>query len=228
MKVTFDITGMSCAACSARVQKAALSVTGVIDANVNLLKNSMAVVFDDERIVNEDRRRAAVESVCFAVTKSGYGASEHVGLGFDARSLSADKRILRRLIASVCLALPVFYAAMGSMLSWPLPFDMTSVFGMLAVMTIEFVLTVVVMCVNGIFFKSGFRALFNLSPNMDSLVALGAAASFVFSFVIYVQAMVVGIKGGSPETVMDCMHHLYFDCASVILTLITVGKYFAA
>ena len=239
MKRTFDITGMTCAACSARVDKVTRAVAGVDDVAVNLLKNSMEVEFDG--------RPETVSAICAAVAKAGYGAMLR-GDGGGAAEMSAPtaaldgrqarsspaqraeverRRMLRRLIVSIVLAVPLFYIAMGGMFGWPLPAVLTGDAGMMPAAIVQLVLLVPILAVNHQYFTSGFKSLLHGAPNMNSLIALGAAASTVFGIVSMCR---MGAALGAQDLVAahGAFHGLYFDSAGMILALITLGKYFEA
>ena len=224
MKETFDITGMTCAACSARVQKAAGSVAGVSDANVNLLKNSMELEYDGNA--------ATIDAVCAAIDKAGYGAHPRT-----ARAASAapapdmaqqaidEKR--RQLIISAVFSVPLFYVAMGPMFGWPeLPL-LAGMEGMMANALTQLLLCLPILFVNRHYFIMGFKTLFHGAPNMDSLIAIGSAASAIWSIVqTYRVALAMGAM--DMQIAHQALHSLYFDSAGMILTLITLGKFFEA
>ncbi|MDO4404728.1 MAG: heavy metal translocating P-type ATPase [Atopobiaceae bacterium] len=226
MKETFDITGMTCAACSARVQKAAGEVSGVSEANVNLLKNSMELVYDGNP--------QTVEAVCAAIDKAGYGArprtkaaaaSSDTGT-FDATQLAINEK-RRQLIVSAILSVPLFYIAMGPMFGWPELPILAGMEGMMANALTQLLLCFPILFVNRHYFISGFKTLLHGSPNMDSLIAIGSAASAAYSIVgTYRIALAMGVS--DFETAHEALHGLYFDSAGMILTLITLGKYFEA
>lgn len=218
--VQYNVTGMSCAACSARVERAVARVPGVASVSVSLLTNSMGV-----------EGTAAPADVVRAVEAAGYGASLKGGADRAANAAAADEEALRdretpllkkRLIASLCLLLPLMYVSMGHMMwGWPLPpwFDGNHV----AMGLVQLVLTALIMVVNQRFFISGFRSLLHRAPNMDTLVALGATASFGWSLYVLF-AMTRAVVDGSEAAVMGYMMDFYFESAAMILTLITVGK----
>ena len=227
MKETFDITGMTCAACSARVQKAAGEVAGVTEANVNLLKNSMELVYDGDQ--------ATVEAVCAAIDRAGYGAhpraqrasarGEQAGVGDVAQRESEERR--RQLIASGSLSVPLFYVAMGPMFGWPELPGLAGMQGMMANALTQLLLCLPILFVNRRYFVMGFKTLAHGAPNMDSLIAIGSAASAVWSIVqTYRVALAMG--AGNMQTAHEALHSLYFDSAGMILTLITLGKFFEA
>lgn len=247
MKQTFDISGMTCAACSARVQKATSAVDGVAEANVNLLKNSMDVTFDDGADV-----QAVVAAICSAVDKAGYGAApradnqsqsagaiqETPGASVFTAQTNAQPRASQlrqaeaeqmrmRLIVSLVFGIPLFYIAMAHMVGLPIPFDLDNLSHLVPFALTQFLLLIPIVFVNMSYFTRGFKSLFHLSPNMDSLIALGAAASIVWS--IY-QLFVLGsaLGSGQEHVAHDASMNLYFDSAGMILALITLGKYFEA
>ena len=213
----YNVTGMSCAACSARVEKAVRAVPGVESCSVSLLTNSMGVT-----------GTAAPEQIIAAVEKAGYGA----GLkqkGGAAPQPAADPlkdtqtpKLLRRLISSVVFLLILMYFSMGhTMWNWPLPSALEG--NHMAMGLLQMLLTIIIMIINGRFFVSGFKSLWHRAPNMDTLVALGAAAAFGYStYALF--AMTGAQVAGDADGVMHYMHEFYFESAAMILTLITVGK----
>ena len=213
----YNVTGMSCAACSARVEKAVSKVPGVTACSVSLLTNSMAV-----------EGTASSESILRAVQEAGYGASrkDETPQSDSAREEAlADHetpKLKKRLIASVGFLLALMYFSMGHMMwGWPLPawFDGNHV----AMGLVQLLLAGIIMVINQSFFISGFRSLWRRSPNMDTLVALGSMASFVWS-VYALFAMTKAQAEGNMQGVMTYMDEFYFESAAMILTLITVGK----
>ncbi len=216
----FTVTGMSCAACSAHVEKAVASLEGVHKVEVSLLTNSMNVEF---------QAPATADSICQAVSKAGYGAAPwSAGGGQTAAPSSAaleDKetpRLVRRLAASIIILLPLMYVSMGHMLwDWPLPGFLAG--NHVSMGIYELVLTAFIMVINQKFFVSGYQALWRRAPNMDSLVALGATASFCYSLWALFAASSAMMKGGAGAA-MAYMDEYYFESAATILTLITVGK----
>ena len=217
----YIVTGMSCAACSARVEKAVSSVEGVTSCSVSLLTNSMGV-----------EGTASQAAVIQAVEEAGYGASPKGGQeqakegGFDSLQDSLKDRetpvLRRRLLSSVIFLLLLMYLSMGHMMwGWPLPsfFEGNHVAMGLA----QLLLTVIIMVLNQKFFISGFKSLWHRAPNMDTLVALGSSAAFVYStYALF--AMTDAQVKGDADAVMGYMHEFYFESAAMILTLITVGK----
>ncbi len=212
----FNVTGMSCAACSSRVEKAVSKVEGVQSCSVSLLTNSMGV-----------EGSASEESIIAAVEKAGYGAS--VAGAEKKQSAETDQLkdkdtpvLMHRLIASVGFLVVLMYISMGHMmLGWPLPAFFAD--NHIAMGLAQLLLCVIIMVINQKFFINGFKGLIHRSPNMDTLVALGSGASFVYS-VYALFAMTDAQVKGNAELVMSYMHEFYFESAAMILTLITVGK----
>ena len=230
MKETFDITGMTCAACSARVQKAAAGVAGVDEANVNLLKNSMELVYDGTP--------ETASAVVAAIERAGYGAVSRSAAATSSASPSqapapnaiAEKAIeerRRQLIISAIFSVPLFYVAMGPMFGWPQPAALTGHEGMMAAALTQLLLCVPILFTNRHYFVNGFKSLFHGAPNMDSLIALGSAASAAWS-IVGLYRMAIALGHGDVETAHAAFHNLYFDSAGMILTLITLGKFFEA
>lgn len=212
----FNVTGMSCAACSSRVEKAVSKVEGVQSCSVSLLTNSMGV-----------EGSASEESIIAAVEKAGYGAS--VAGAEKKQSAETDQLkdkdtpvLMHRLIASVGFLVVLMYISMGHMMwGWSLPAFFAD--NHIAMGLAQLLLCVIIMVINQKFFISGFKGLIHRSPNMDTLVALGSGASFVYS-VYALFAMTNAQVKGNAELVMSYMHEFYFESAAMILTLITVGK----
>ena len=216
----FNVTGMSCAACSARVEKAVKKVPGVTSCSVSLLTNSMGV-----------EGTASPAAILSAVQEAGYGASPKNASASKASDASADldaladretPKLKRRLIASLGFLLVLMYFSMGHMMwGWPLPrwFDGNHI----AMGLVQLLLAGIVMVINQKFFINGFKGLLHGSPNMDTLVAMGSMASFVWStYALF--AMTRAQVDGNSELVMHYMMEFYFESAAMILTLITVGK----
>ncbi len=229
MKETLDIVGMTCAACSARVGKAASAVPGVAAADVNLLKNSMTLDYDGSP--------ATVQAVVAAVEKAGYGAlrRQRSDISKKDAAVSAPGEIarktqeqkLRQLIISVIFELPLFYIAMGPMFGWPQLLFFVGQQGIMVRALVELLLLVPILLVNRNYFVVGFRTLGHLSPNMDSLIAIGSASSVIYALAATLR-MAWSLGGGDFTQAMVASHDLYFDSAGMILTLITLGKYFEA
>ena len=214
----YTVTGMSCAACSARVEKAVSAVPGVTSCSVSLLTNSMGV-----------EGTASAEAVVSAVQAAGYGASlkgassaPTAAAQEDALADRETPALKRRLIASLGFLLALMYVSMGHMMwGWPLPACLAN--NHVAMGLLQMLLTIAVMVINQKFFINGFRSLLHGAPNMDTLVALGAAASFGYStYALF--AMTGAQVRGDAAAVMQYMHEFYFESAAMILALITVGK----
>lgn len=216
----YTITGMSCAACSARVEKAVSGVEGVTSCSVSLLTNSMGV-----------EGTAAAQDIIAAVQNAGYGASIKGGDKERSVRSASDEEALkdretpvlkRRLIASLGFLIVLMYFSMGHMMwGWPLPAFFEN--NLMAQGLVQLLLTAIVMVINQKFFISGFKSMLHRAPNMDALVALGATAAFGYStFALF--AMTDAQVQGNAEAVMSYMHELYFESAAMILALITLGK----
>ena len=207
----YQVTGMSCAACSARVEKAVSSLEGVTSCNVSLLTNSMAV-----------EGSASASEIIEAVKHAGYGASLKGAekSSFSAENLSPEKEIHQlknRLLASLCLLIPLMYLSMGHvMFQAPLPEFFNH--NPLGIAFMQLLLSAVIMLINQKFFISGGKGLLHKAPNMDTLVAMGSGVSFLWSIIILFSMT------KQPDSAMQKLHSLYFESAAMILTLITVGK----
>ena len=213
----YNVTGMSCAACSARVEKAVSSVDGVSSCSVNLLTNSMGV-----------EGTATSKEIIEAVEKAGYGASLKTK-NKKTKSNSDDElkdtqtpKLVKRLVASLVFLAPLMYISMGHMMwGWKLPSFMEN--NHIAMGLAQMLFAIIIMVINQNFFISGFKGLIHKSPNMDTLVALGSGASFVYStYALF--AMTVAQTKGDMSAVMSYMDDFYFESAGMILALITVGK----
>lgn len=223
----YTVTGMSCSACSSRIEKAVSQVVGVSSCSVSLLTNTMMV-----------EGSASPEAVIAAVEEAGYGAEKagaHTAAGAasvqnivrtEGEGTDAEKRELRsmkrRLTVSLILLLPLMYLSMGHMMwNWPVPQKLAD--NPVALGLAELLFTVMIMVVNQKFFISGAKGMLHRAPNMDTLVALGSGASFIYSvYVLFV--MTDAVVRHNDEMAMHCLHDLYFESAAMILTLITVGK----
>ena len=228
MKETFDIQGMTCASCSARVEKAASGVPGVQEANVNLLKNSMELDYDGSA--------ATASAVVEAIEKAGYGATRRAPAGSmaavpapapgDAAAKAVHERFVQ-LVVSLVFSVPLFYLAMGPMFGWPEVPGLDGMQNMMASALAQLLLCIPILFVNRHYFITGFRTLWHRSPNMDSLIALGSAASFAYS-VVSLFRMAWAFGAMDMAAAHDAMHGLYLDSAGMILALIDLGKYFEA
>ena len=214
----YNVTGMSCAACQTRVEKAVSAVDGVESCAVSLLTNSMGV-----------EGTARPEDIIAAVEAAGYGAAVKGGSKRKSSASSDDSlkdtetpKMKKRLIASVVFLIPLMYVSMGHMLwDWPLPGFMAG--NHVAMGLYQLLLSGIVLVINQKFFVSGFKGLIHRSPNMDTLVALGSAASYAYS-VVALFAMTGAVQNGNEDKIMYYMNQFYFEAAAMILTLITVGK----
>jgi len=215
-KKTFVIEGMTCASCAQTVEKAAGKLPGIMSANVNLATEKMAVQYDPEQLVLSDLTNA--------VKEAGYEAHEEIETG-DAIDLDREKKaqhikdMWQRFWISAVFTIPLLYISMGHMLGMPLPGVIDPMMNAGSFALTQLILTLPVLVLGREFFKVGFKVLFKGHPNMDSLVALGTSAAFLYSL-----AVTIGIWIGNTEIAMD----LYYESAAVILTLITLGKYFEA
>lgn len=257
MKQSFDVSGMTCAACKTRVEKAAAGVEGVSEARVNLLKNSMEVEYAAASLDDAARIGSAV---CVAIEKAGYGAVPRAGATqggaapgvpqeggasgafgergprVDASSgsnsasdmaASAERGMRKRLIASIAFCAPLSYLAMGHMLGLPIPGFFQGDAGLLPFALTQLLLLAPIMLINAKYFVGGFKSLIHGAPNMDSLIALGSSASAAYGVaMLYVMGAALG--AGDVSAAHDASMNLYFDSAAMILTLITLGKYFEA
>ena len=253
-KESFDVTGMTCAACSARVEKTTNKVEGVHLATVNLLKNSMEVEFDQG--VDTAQVTQAIET---AVRKAGYGAlprsenrgfaqaggqdskhsesaqsvavagNESSGIADPSTSIAEQekKRLQTRLVISAVFMVPLFYISMGHMMGWPLPSVLLGAENSMVYALTLFVLLIPIIAINFKFFHVGFTALIHGSPNMDSLIALGSGAATIYGlYALFQMASTLG--HGDIASAHQLAMNLYFESAAMILTLITLGKYLEA
>ena len=212
----YSVTGMTCAACQARVEKVVSNVPGVTDVSVSLLTNSMGV-----------EGTAASADIVAAVEKAGYhasvkGAQMESSQGAEALADTETPKLLKRLIISLIFLMPLMYLSMGHMMwNWPLPGFLNN--NHVGMGLAQLLFTVIIMVINQRFFISGFTSLIHRAPNMDTLVAMGATAAFGYStYALF--AMTVAQTAGNDKLVMSYMHEFYFESAAMILTLITLGK----
>ena len=231
-KETYDITGMSCAACSARIEKGISGMEGMQQCSVNLLKNSMTVSYDEAEL---DSRK-----IIHQVEDIGYGASLHQTQGSKTTGASgrgkngatdaaaaAAKQMKQRLIVSLVFTIPLFYISMGHMAGWPLPPWLLGARNHMIFAFTQFLLVLPVLIAGGHYFKNGLRNLWHRSPNMDSLIALGSGAAFVYGiYAIYKIAWGFSIE--DMDMVETFGMNLYFESSAMILTLITLGKFMEA
>lgn len=230
-KEVYDITGMSCAACSARIEKGISGMEGMEQCSVNLLKNSMTVSYDEDRLDSD--------GIIHMVEDIGYGAAVH-DAGPRAQGNSPAKKtgaadtaaaqtelMKKRLIISMIFTVPLFYISMGHMAGWPLPGFLTGMENIMVFAFTQLLLVLPVLAAGGHYFKNGFKNLWRRSPNMDSLIALGSGAAFIYGvYAIY------KIAWGYGHNEMELVHKfgmdLYFESSAMILTLITLGKFMEA
>ena len=212
----YSVTGMTCAACQARVEKVVSNVPGVTDVSVSLLTNSMGV-----------EGTATSADIVAAVEKAGYhasvkGAQMESSQGAEALADTETPKLLKRLIISLIFLMPLMYLSMGHMMwNWPLPGFLNN--NHVGMGLAQLLFTVIIMVINQRFFISGFTSLIHRAPNMDTLVAMGATAAFGYStYALF--AMTVAQTSGNDKLVMSYMHEFYFESAAMILTLITLGK----
>lgn len=228
-KETYDITGMSCAACSARIEKGISGMEGMQQCSVNLLKNSMTVSYDEAELDSG--------KIIHQVEDIGYGASLHqtqgsktTGRGKNGATdaaAEAAKQMKQRMIVSLVFTIPLFYISMGHMAGWPLPSWLLGARNHMIFAFTQFLLVLPVLIAGGHYFKNGLRNLWHRSPNMDSLIALGSGAAFVYGiYAIYKIAWGFSIE--DMDMVETFGMNLYFESSAMILTLITLGKFMEA
>ena len=222
MKQKFNVTGMTCSACSARVEKVANALPGMKSAAVNLLSNSMMAEYDEALLTPE--------TIIRAVEEAGYGAS--LPQSGPAKAAPARENVVegelrqmkRRLVLSFCFLIPLMYIAMGHMLGAPLPAWLTGPENGVAFGLTQLLLTLPILYINDKYYRVGFKTLWNRAPNMDSLIAVGSTAAVAYGvFAIY--RMAWGLGHGDMELVARYHMDLYFESAGMILTLITLGKF---
>ena len=226
----FDVSGMTCAACSTRVEKVVGQLEGVKSVQVNLLTNSMRVAYDHDALDDE--------AIVSAVERAGYGAAANIeeqkSVATGTKHVKKQNPMLieaeqmkKRLWQSLIFMLPLFVIAMGPMMGMPLPAWLGGAENVLSYALLQLLLTVPILFINRKFFTSGFRALYLRSPNMDSLIAVGAGAAMVYG-VFAMFRMSYGLGQGDMALVHHYSHSLYFESAGMILTLITLGKFLEA
>lgn len=218
MKERFDVSGMTCASCQANVQKA-VEKLGVDFVNVNLISETMTVSYDDGKISEND--------IIKAVEKIGYGVKpkNKKNLKENNKTFDEEKIVKNRLIISFIFLIPLMYVSMGHMINLPLPHFLMGARGSVNFAFLQFLLTLSIVFVNRIFYISGFKALFNKASNMDTLVGLGSFAALIYG-IFAIMRMAYGLGFEKFEIVENYRHNLYFESSAMILTLITLGKYF--
>ena len=221
MKQKFNVTGMTCSACSAHVDKAVHRLEGITEVNVNLLGGTMTA---------EWQGSLTAEDIIAAVVSAGYGASLPSSIGPARAKPAADameedlKNMKRRLIASFIFLIPLFYLSMGHMMGWPIPRAFHGTENAMVYALTLFLLTVPILIINQKYFRVGFKTLWHRSPNMDALIAVGSGAAVVYG-VIALYFIGWGLGHGDSAVVERYSMDLYFESAGMIVTLITVGKY---
>lgn len=226
-KEQFDITGMTCSACSSRIEKSVAKLPGIKEVSVNLLKNSMVASYD-ETVLD-------TAGIVQAVEKAGYGAfpktpaqnksrTENRAVKPEVNAAQAEyKQMKQRLLLSAIFTIPLFYISMGHMMNWPLPGWLLGMENAMSFAFTQFLLLIPVVFINFKYFRVGFSTLFHGAPNMDSLIAIGSSAAAIYGiYAIY--KIGIGFGHGDMELVHSFMMDLYFESAGMILTLITLGK----
>ena len=219
MKQRFRVTGMSCAACSARVQRVTENLDGVKLSNVNLLAGTMEIEYNENKL--------QPDAIIAAVTEAGYGA-ELLREGAPRKNTAqteAMQKMRTRLLVSVPLLIILMYFSMGHMIGLPLPHFLHGTQNAVRLALVQLILTLPVVLVNYSYYTRGIRALFHGAPNMDTLIAVGSGAALIYGVIVAVQ-LALAIGANNMETVEELAHQLYFESASMILTLVTLGKYF--
>lgn len=221
MKQRFTVTGMTCAACSAHVEKAVKGLEGVEEVQVNLLGNTMSVRYHAPLTSQE---------ICAAVVKAGYGATpigEKAAPAPAAPQDEAQKHLKVRFLTSLIFLLPLFYLSMGHMMGWPIPSFFHGTQNAMVYALTLFLLTLPPLIINRAYFVGGFRSLWNRAPNMDALIAVGSSAAVLYG-IVALYAIGWGLGHGDTALVERYAMDLYFESAAMIVTLITLGKYLEA
>lgn len=226
-KEQFDITGMTCSACSARVEKSVSKLPGIQEVAVNLLKNSMVASYD-ETVLSADEIVKAVEKAGYGAFPQALGKSKKTekNVGDDTAKIEYQK-MKKRLVISLVFGGLLFYISMGHMMGWPLPPILTGMKNAMIFAFTQFLLLLPIVYVNFRYYKVGFKTLFQGAPNMDSLIAIGSSAAIVYGiYAIY--KIGYGFGHSDMQMVHNFMMDLYFESAGMILALITLGKFFEA
>ena len=220
MKQKFSVTGMTCAACSAHVEKAVKGLDGVQEVQVNLLGNSMSVTYNEP---------LTAQQICEAVAKAGYGATVmgEKSAPAPAPVSDAQKSLKVRFISSLVFLLPLFYLSMGHMMGWPIPHFFHGIQNAMVYALTLFLLTLPPLIINRAYFVGGFRSLWHRAPNMDSLIAVGSSAAVLYG-IVALYAIGWGLGHGDTALVERYAMDLYFESAAMIVTLITLGKFLEA
>ena len=220
MKQKFSVTGMTCAACSAHVEKAVKGLAGVQEVQVNLLGNSMSVTYNEP---------LTSQQICEAVAKAGYGATVmgETAAPTPAPVSDAQKSLKVRFVSSLVFLLPLFYLSMGHMMGWPIPHFFHGTQNAMVYALTLFLLTLPPLIINRAYFINGFRSLWHRAPNMDSLIAVGSSAAVLYG-IVALYAIGWGLGHGDTALVERYAMDLYFESAAMIVTLITLGKFLEA
>jgi len=214
MHQRFVVTGMTCSACSSHVQNAVQRLEGVQSATVNLLTNTLDVTYDQTKL-DESK-------IVLAVKGAGYGVEQPSA---NTNPTKRSNKPLARLVASLCLSATISYVAMGHMLKLPLPSFLTGADNTLVLALVQAVLCLPVLILNANYFVNGFKKLFKLAPNMDTLVAVGSTASFAYAVATTV-LVGLALKDGNAESAQSLAHNLYYESAAMVVSLVSLGKYF--
>ncbi|MDR1395819.1 MAG: heavy metal translocating P-type ATPase [Deltaproteobacteria bacterium] len=224
-KEKFNLTGLSCAACAARVDKAVSALPGMKQVSVNLLKNSLTAEFEESQVTPQ--------IIIQAVVKAGYGASLAGARGEASPAAAVQETgreadlLKKRFLVSLIFTAPLFYLAMGDMASWPLPSFFQGIENSLILALTQFLLVLPAALVNKRYFQSGFKSLWAGAPSMDSLIAVGSGAAIVYGLT-NIYAIGWGLGHGDAHLVHEASMNLYFESGGLILTLVTLGKFFEA
>ena len=219
LKENFTITGMSCSACSARIQNTVSKLDGVKTAEVNLLTNSMQVEYDDKKITADE--------IIDKVVSIGYGAALKNAVPKELPKEKESERLKKQFLTSLIFLIPLMYISMGQMLGLPLPSYLLGVKNAVSFAFLQFLICLPVIFINRKYYKNGFSTLFSLAPNMDTLIAVGSGVALAYG-IFEIFRMSYGIAAGDFDTVSRYLHNLYFETAAMIPTLITLGKYLEA
>ena len=227
MKEKFHISGMTCAACVAHVEKAVKKINGTSNINVNLLTNTLTLDIDSQKTDNQ--------SIIDAVQKAGYGATiaqdanTQKNIATNTATVFEEniRDIRRRLIRSIIFIVPLLYISMSHMWGAPIPYFLSPQSNPISFIFTQLLLTLPIVAINRVYYTKGFKSLFNLSPNMDTLIAIGSAAALIYGiFAIYMVGY--GLSHRDISLVQSYTTDVYFESTAMILTLITVGKYLEA
>ncbi|EFM39548.1 copper-exporting ATPase [[Eubacterium] yurii subsp. margaretiae ATCC 43715] len=224
MKQMFDIKGMTCSACSSAVNRAVSKIDAVSEVNVNLMTNSMSVTYDENVITDKDITKAVEDAGYFATVQGAKSEKKGESLEKDIWTEQLDSMKFR-LTVSIPLTIILMYVAMGSMVGLPIPEFLTGQSGAVNFAFTQFLIALPIIFVNRAYYQKGFKTLMKKAPNMDSLIAIGSSSAIIYGiFAIY--RMSYSIAVGDMQTLHKYHHNLYFESAVMILTLITLGKYF--